>query len=74
MENSTKEGKCPFNPNLNQSAGNGTKISDWWPNQLKLNILRYNSSLSDPMDANFDYPKEYCQNIKNNRNTWEKCT
>ena len=59
MENPTKEGKCPFNPNLNQSAGNGTKISDWWPNQLKLNILRYNSSLSDPMDANFDYPKEF---------------
>jgi catalase-peroxidase len=31
---------------------------DWWPNQLKLNILRQHSALSDPMDASFDYNKE----------------
>ena len=59
MENITAEGKCPFNANLNQSAGNGTKNGDWWPNQLKLNILRYNSSLSDPMEPNFDYSKAF---------------
>ena len=49
-------GKCPFTGGaLNQTAGNGTNNRDWWPNQLKLNILRQNSALSDPMDKNFNY-------------------
>ena len=44
--------KCPFlNGSLKQSAGGGTRNRDWWPNQLKLNILRQNSSLSDPVIA-----------------------
>ncbi|MFM2139615.1 MAG: hypothetical protein RJA57_1922, partial [Bacteroidota bacterium] len=48
--------KCPFsNGTLKQSAGSGTRNRDWWPNQLKLNILRQHSSLSDPMDKDFDY-------------------
>lgn len=56
MENNSSESKCPFiGGTLKQSAGNGTGNRDWWPNQLKLNILRQNSSLSDPMDPNFDY-------------------
>ena len=43
-------GKCPFTGGmLKQSAGAGTGNRDWWPNQLKLNILRQNSSLSNPM-------------------------
>ncbi len=37
------------------AAGGGTANRDWWPNQLKLNILHQHSSLSDPMDADFDY-------------------
>lgn len=52
------EAKCPFTgatAKSLQAAGGGTKNRDWWPNQLKLNILRQNSSLSNPMDANFDY-------------------
>ena len=50
------ESKCPFHGGaLKQSAGSGTRNRDWWPNQLKLNILRQNSSLSDPMGGTFDY-------------------
>lgn len=52
--------KCPFhNGQMKAVAGGGTKNSDWWPNQLKLNILRQNSSLSNPMDEGFDYAKEF---------------
>ena len=51
---------CPFlNGQRNQAAGNGTRNQDWWPNQLKLNILRQNSTLTDPMDPDFDYAKEF---------------
>lgn len=37
----------------------GTKNPDWWPNQLKLNILRQHSSLSSPMGKDFNYAKEF---------------
>jgi len=54
------EGKCPFHGGaLKQSAGGGTRNRDWWPNQLKLNILRQHSSLSNPMDGSFNYAKEF---------------
>ncbi len=54
------EGKCPFlSGELNQAAGGGTRNSDWWPNQLNLNILRQHSSLSDPMDEDFNYAEEF---------------
>jgi len=32
---------------------------DWWPHQLDLQGLHRNSALSNPMDANFDYAKEF---------------
>lgn len=52
--------KCPFlNGSLNQVAGGGTSNRDWWPNQLKLNILRQNSSLSNPMEDGFNYAEEF---------------
>src|ERR1700744_690898 len=52
--------KCPFlNGSIKQSAGSGTRNRDWWPNQLKLNILRQNSALSNPMDAAFNYAEEF---------------
>ncbi|MEZ5017564.1 MAG: catalase/peroxidase HPI [Flavipsychrobacter sp.] len=52
--------KCPFhNGALRQSAGGGTQNRDWWPNQLDLNILRQNSSLSNPMDEGFNYAEEF---------------
>lgn len=53
-KNST--GKCPFS---SKNGKTGRTNRDWWPNQLRLNILRQNSSLSDPMDKGFDYKKEF---------------
>ncbi len=54
------EAKCPFHGGaLHQSAGSGTRNRDWWPNQLKLNILRQHSSLSNPMDPNFNYAEAF---------------
>lgn len=54
------ESKCPFHGGaLKQSAGSGTRNRDWWPNQLKLNILRQNSSLSNPMSETFNYVEEF---------------
>lgn len=47
--------KCPFH----QAAGGGTSNQDWWPNQLKLNILHQHSSKSNPMDEDFNYAEEF---------------
>ena len=53
-------GKCPFTGGaVNKSAGGGTTNRDWWPSQLKLNILRQHSTLSDPMGENFNYAEEF---------------
>ena len=49
------EAKCPFH----QTAGGGTTNRDWWPNQLRLDLLAQHSSKSDPMDADFDYAKAF---------------
>ena len=58
--NANSESKCPFSGgSLKQSAGGGTRNRDWWPNQLKLNVLRQHSSLSNPMGASFDYALEF---------------
>ncbi len=58
-QNST-EAKCPFTSGmLKQSAGSGTSNRDWWPNQLKLNVLRQHSSLSNPMGETFNYAAEF---------------
>ncbi len=55
--------KCPFhNGTMGKKvnvAGNGTQNQDWWPNQLKVGILRQNSSLSDPMDKGFNYAEAF---------------
>jgi catalase-peroxidase len=54
------EPKCPFSGgSLKQGAGAGARNRDWWPNQLKLNILRQHSSLSNPMDASFNYAEAF---------------
>jgi len=44
---------------FNQTAGGGTSNRDWWPNQLKLDLLRQHSAKSDPMEADFDYAQEF---------------
>lgn len=41
------------------SSARATAISDWWPNRLDLGLLRQNSSLSDPMDADFNYAEAF---------------
>ncbi len=54
------ESKCPFSSGiLTKVAGGGTSNRDWWPNQLKLNILRQHSSLSNPMGEGFNYAEEF---------------
>jgi catalase-peroxidase len=60
MSNSN-EGKCPFPHGQKNTAlgGNGTSNKDWWPNRLNLNMLRQHSSLSNPMDTDFNYAKEF---------------
>ena len=53
-------GKCPFSgASLQQTAGGGTRNQDWWPNQLRMNILRQHSNLSNPMGESFDYAKAF---------------
>lgn len=44
---------------MHKTAGSGTRNRDWWPNQLKLNILRQHSYLSNPMDNTFNYAEEF---------------
>ena len=52
--------RCPvMNPTRNQPAAGSTANEHWWPNQLSLKSLRQNSELSDPMDPDFDYAKEF---------------
>ena len=40
-------------------AGGGTRNTNWWPNQLKLNILRQHSNLSNPLEASFNYAQAF---------------
>tara|TARA_B110000008_G_scaffold96808_2_gene99307 strand:+ start:2089 stop:4320 length:2232 start_codon:yes stop_codon:yes gene_type:complete len=57
---SNNQGKCPFmGGTIKAVAGDQPTNRDWWPNQLKLNILRQHSSLSNPMDKNFNYAEEF---------------
>ncbi|MBC6493017.1 catalase/peroxidase HPI [Flavihumibacter stibioxidans] len=52
--------KCPFhNGSMKPVAGSGTGNRDWWPNQLKLNILRQHSPLSNPMGEDFNYAEAF---------------
>ena len=60
MENNSSQNKCPFPHAMQkQVAGGGTRNRDWWPNLLKLNILRQHSSLSNPMGETFNYAEEF---------------
>ena len=51
----SSEAKCPFN----HAAGGGTTNTDWWPEQLRLELLSQHSDKSDPLGANFDYAAEF---------------
>ena len=49
----TTPGKCPF------GHGGGTSNRDWWPEQLRLDILHQHSAKSDPMEPDFDYAEAF---------------
>jgi len=49
------EAKCPFH----HATNSGTSNRDWWPNQLKLELLHQHSSKSNPMDGDFNYAEEF---------------
>jgi catalase-peroxidase len=49
------EARCPFH----RSPGGGTANQDWWPNQLKVNVLHQHSSKADPMGQDFDYAEAF---------------
>lgn len=52
--------KCPYIGGiLNKSAGGGSSNQDWWPNQLKVNILRQHGAVSNPMEKDFNYAEEF---------------
>ncbi|MEW5764548.1 MAG: catalase/peroxidase HPI [Acidobacteriota bacterium] len=54
------ESKCPVTGGRSfQGAGGGTSNRDWWPNQLRLEILHQHSSKSNPLGEAFDYAKEF---------------
>ncbi len=53
--NAVAKEKCPFS----HMAGGGTSNRDWWPNQLRIDLLHQHSTKSDPMDKDFNYAKEF---------------
>ena len=59
-EMNTPAAQCPFSGGaVKQTAGGGRTVREWWPNQLKLSILRQNSSLVDPLGKAFNYAEEF---------------
>ena len=58
--NDPSAAKCPYlGGQMQQAAGGGTRNRDWWPNQLRLNILRQHATLSNPMGEHFNYVEEF---------------
>ncbi|AUC85166.1 catalase/peroxidase HPI [Polaribacter sp. ALD11] len=58
--NSGDISKCPFfSGTKKHTSGGGVKNRDWWPNELKLNILRQNATKSNPMGEDFEYAKAF---------------
>ena len=71
-DTSSNSGGCPFNHQtqeapvttanrcpVNHAAGSGTSNQDWWPNQLKVDILHQHDAPSNPMGKDFDYAAEF---------------
>ena len=60
IHNKTSAGKCPFHQGAaDQSAGAGTGSRDWWPKQLRIDLLNQHSSRSNPLGDDFNYRKEF---------------
>jgi len=51
----SNQGKCPFN----HVAGGGTTNRDWWPNQLRVDLLNQHSEKSNPLGEKFNYAEEF---------------
>ncbi|CTP87382.1 hypothetical protein XTPLMG728_1545 [Xanthomonas translucens pv. poae] len=51
----TSESKCPFH----SAASSGTTNKDWWPQQLRVDLLSQHSSKSNPLGETFDYAKAF---------------
>ncbi|QNH17679.1 catalase/peroxidase HPI [Xanthomonas sp. SS] len=51
----TSESKCPFH----SAASSGTTNKDWWPKQLRVDLLSQHSSKSNPLGETFDYAKAF---------------
>lgn len=51
-------GQCPA---ISEAAGGGSRSRDWWPCQLRLDVLRQFSPNQDPLGASFDYAKEFAK-------------
>jgi catalase-peroxidase len=51
----SNESKCPFN----HTAGGGTTNRDWWPKQLRVDLLSQHSNKSNPLDSNFNYAEAF---------------
>ena len=49
----SNESKCPFHPVA--AAGGGTTNQDWWPNQLRVDLLNQHSERSNPLGKKFNY-------------------
>jgi len=50
-------GKCPFHQGgVDHSAGAGTGNKEWWPKQLRIDLLNQHSSRSNPLGEDFDMP------------------
>jgi catalase-peroxidase len=49
------ESKCPFH----QTAGGGTTNREWWPKQLRVDLLQQHSAKSNPMGGDFNYAAEF---------------
>ena len=58
--NESEANQCPFlSGDQKAAAGRGTQNRDWWPNELKLNILRQHAPKNDPLGEDFDYVKAF---------------
>ena len=56
----SNEPKCPFHGEGNEhTARRGNTLRQWWPNQLRLDILHHHSANSNPMGKAFNYAEEF---------------
>ncbi|OLS61935.1 catalase/peroxidase HPI [Pseudomonas putida] len=51
----SNQGKCPFH----NTSGSGTSNRDWWPNQLRVDLLNQHSDRSNPLGEQFNYREEF---------------